>query len=532
MKKTSRFFALILALGISSVTGTIQFRESKNTAINIHRELNVLSASSDTVEISDNIVNSLEVNTNDKTNENEDINEYNTLFESLDIINPITSIQWTVGKCVNGTGVIYNNRYQASSQIIPCTPGDRIERKGATHDAAGKFLTYYVSEFSGDTFIRRTELNTKTTFVVIDSTTTHIYIGFGRYASSGIALTQEDIDTYVNLRYLRHALSVQDEEKIKDDITSLLSNYVKNDMIFNGESVNDITQNSFIYIPSGTNGLPTADGGYFVETILYGTNPAAALQNAYRFDNGLRYYRRKVSGKWRSWILNDQSSKPSNPLYYAFGDSLTYGAVWTSKEEAPYYQITQADLNNQIPTRIAHAIGAANNFANKGVGGAYFVGNGDNKIITAIKKQDLSNAKIITIAGGRNDSANPLGDKNSSIGDGTICGAVKEILEYVTDNYKKLQIVWIGVTPNTKDNNTVFTKVYSGGWSLNSFDEKVSELCADYGVPYVDWKYCTYIRNWADFSGAGGVYSHPDNEESYLQMGNYIAGRVATYYRG
>ena len=452
--------------------------------------------------------------------------------EAISIINPMTNIQWTLGKSIDATGVIANNQYMALSQKISCTSGDKIARKGNTLDANGKFLTYYVSEFCGDTFVRRTELAVNTTSVVIGSTTTHVYVSFGRYGSSGITLTQEDIDTYFNFSFLRNALSADNEEKIRSDFNSALNDYVKNGTVFSGNSVNDITENSFIFAADGTSGLPTADGGYFVETILYGTNPAAALQNAYRFDNGLRYYRRKVSGSWRSWILNDQPSKPSAPLYYAFGDSLTYGAVWTSKEEAPYYQITQADLNNQIPTRIAHAIGAANNFANKGVGGAYFVGSGTNKIITAIQNQNLSNAKIITIAGGRNDSENPLGDKNSTVGDGTICGAIKEILEYIQTNYKKLQIIWIGVTPNTQNNATVFTRVFAGGCSLNSFDEKVSELCGDYGVPYVDWKHCTYIRHWADFSGAGDVYSHPDNEESYLQMGNYIAGRVANYFRG
>ena len=166
------------------------------------------------------------------------------------------------------------------------------------------------------------------------------------------------------------------------------------------------------------------------------------------------------------------------------------------------------------------------------MGGAYFVGNGNNTILNAIQNQDLTNAQIITIAGGRNDSENPLGDKYSTVGDGTICGAIKEILEYVTSNYKKLQIIWIGVTPNTSNNANVFTRVFAGGWSLNSFDEKVSELCAEYGVPYVDWKMCSYMRHWADFSGAGNVYSHPNNEESYLQMGNYIAGKVAQYYHG
>ena len=116
--------------------------------------------------------------------------------EAISIINPMTNIQWTLGKSIDATGVIANNQYMALSQKISCTSGDKIARKGNTLDANGKFLTYYVSEFCGDTFVRRTELAVNTTSVVIGSTTTHVYVSFGRYGSSGITLTQEDIDTY------------------------------------------------------------------------------------------------------------------------------------------------------------------------------------------------------------------------------------------------------------------------------------------------------------------------------------------------
>ena len=448
-------------------------------------------------------------------------NDVSGLKSAIDAVNPNVNIDWTLGKNVGGNGVISNNQYIALSQKIQCSPGDIVKRTGATIDSNGKYLVCYVSEFSGDTFIKRTELTSRVYAVVIGDETTHVYISFGRYASSGITITQSDIDTYFDIDFYQKAAR-----------EVAMTAYIKNGSVYAGDDVNDISENSFWFVQEGTGNLPTSTGGYFVETIIYGESTAAALQNAYRFDIGIRYYRRKVNGAWKSWLLSDAPSAPTFPLYYAFGDSLTYGAVWTSKETSPYYQINQAAIENQIPTRIANAIGAANSFSNKGVGGAYFVGSGTNKIITAIQNQDLSNAKIITIAGGRNDSENPLGDKNSTAGDGTICGAIKEIIEYLQANYPKLQIVWIGVTPNTSDNRTVFTRVFAGGWSLNSYDSAVSELCADYGIPYVDWKLCTYIRHWADFSGAGGVYSHPDNEESYLQMGNYIAGQVAQYYRG
>lgn len=209
-----------------------------------------------------------------------------------------------------------------------------------------------------------------------------------------------------------------------------------------------------------------------------------------------------------------------------------YGAKWIPTETDPYYEIVRTSNENRMPTRIANAIGANSNFVNVAVGGAYYVGTGSNTILSQLQSIDLTDARLITISGGRNDSNNPLGDKTSVAGDGTICGAIKEIINYIYTQNKKTQIVVVQVTPNTTDNSTVFTKTYSGGWSLSSYAEKVGEMCAELNIGFVTWNGCTYFNHWVDYTGAGNNYAHPNNDEAYLQMGNFIAGKIAALYRG
>ena len=319
-----------------------------------------------------------------------------------------------------------------------------------------------------------------------------------------------------------------------DEIKDMLLNTALSLGEYTG-SLDNVKDNSVRYIPSSVDSSPF----YGKSACVLQTNiiiPNAYFQTAYGFSvkyKGVKYVRTFVSGSWSDWIARDMGDMfSSKPSYFAFGDSVTYGAKWVSTQTAPYYQIIQTPEHYRIPTRIAHAIGADISFANKGVSGAYFVGAGSNKILTAIQSTDLSGAKLITVAGGRNDSSNSLGNKNSTASDGTICGAVKEIIEYLQTNYKKAQIIWIGVTPHSNNNSTVFTNTFAGNWSMNDFDEQVSAVCAQYCVPYIGWKECSLMMHWSDFTSAAGNYVHPDSDDVYLQMGNYIAGRVASYYRG
>ena len=256
--------------------------------------------------------------------------------------------------------------------------------------------------------------------------------------------------------------------------------------------------------------------------------------------NGLTGFIRTITGgtstdpTYSEWSPLNGMPYQTMPKYVAFGDSLMWGSMWI-EQEGGTAKIVRCAVNDQMPTRIAQAIGSMYNFQNQAVGGmAYINGPGVTTptMEEKIKSVDLSGTRIVTLGGGRNDSANPLGTSASLANDGTICGAIKSILDYLTTTFPFMQIVFTQVTPSTNNPDDIFTKKTTGGWSLDDYANEVSALCALYGIPFVDWKECTYIRHWVQFTGAGGNYAHPNNAESYIQMGNYLAGKVSSYYKG
>ena len=144
----------------------------------------------------------------------------------------------------------------------------------------------------------------------------------------------------------------------------------------------------------------------------------------------------------------------------------------------------------------------------------------------------MSNVGLVVVSGGRNDGVNSLGTAEDTAGSNTIMGAIKAIFEDITSRNKKTQVVLVQPTPhNHTDGEIAFTETTSGGWSLDSFEVEAKKLCAKYGVGYVGWRECTYMWHWASFTGAGGNYAHPNNEESYAQMGAYLGGKVSGYYK-
>lgn len=225
----------------------------------------------------------------------------------------------------------------------------------------------------------------------------------------------------------------------------------------------------------------------------------------------------------------------SDPKMFAFGDSLMWGSVWTVDPLDPDQAvISQTAYKNRMASHIAHAVGADYNFLNKAVGGMAFIphaGSYATSFYDYITAQDLTGAELIVLSGGRNDAPNTLGSGETPV-NGTICYEIKKILDYLTTTYPKAQIVFVQVTPSTSVNANVFVGVTAGGWSLNSWKTEVSKLCKKYGVPFVDWEECQYIYHWGDFTGAGGNTAHPNNDEAYKQMGNYLAGKISSYYKG
>ena len=232
-----------------------------------------------------------------------------------------------------------------------------------------------------------------------------------------------------------------------------------------------------------------------------------------------------------SMLTNDGVSKSK---YYAFGDSVTWGAIWDAQ---PGTGLHRAQTKYQIPTRIAKKTGYTN-FVNLGISGAGYVRD-DGVLTSTILSTDLSDASLITVMGGVNDkSVVSLGTESSVAGDGTVCGAIKTIINYVKTNAPNARLVFIQPTPSgTVDMmDDVWSSKYGVAenfWSLNDFDREVSKICRENHVGYVNWWSCRYCDNWKNNSGGyngqtGPNYSHPTLENGYGIIGNFIAEKISS----
>jgi hypothetical protein len=299
-------------------------------------------------------------------------------------------------------------------------------------------------------------------------------------------------------------------------------------------NLNDLSVNGVFLLAAGRSYTNAPFAAGWLVSIAY--TAAIRAQIGYDFETGVMQYRQRTANGWKPWKILTPNGYASNPKYMAFGDSLTWGAIWTAGQGGTGHTVTRTDIQNQMPTRIANAIGSTA-FTNNGVSGMAYVvnvsaGTAEMSILDKIKTIDLSSYDLVTIAGGRNDAYNSLGTRNSTSADGTVCGAIKELIEYMRTTYAFTQFVIIGCTPSATTNAEVWSKVYPGGWTLGEFDAEVGAICEAYNVPYIDWKSCNYMHHWASYTGVDGNYSHPNNDRAYLEMGNYLGGRVSQFFRG
>lgn len=467
------------------------------------------------------------------------------------------TISWVIGSSIGSNGTIGEASSYAYSSAISVDTGGRIKRSTPYRDADSRILLIHVCQYDDTgTFISRTTLGDGGE-VVFESNTSSIRFNFGRAASLGVPMTAEDVTTYFREKVYRKAVLEVDVNDIIDARmaegvqTNDLINIAMSKSIATNDYNNDLKQvptNTYFFTGLWFDDYPrNIDGTYFwIFTLSSERNdrsPAVGVgsQICINPTNGNYAVRRILSGAWTEWSVINVPKYVSLPKYAAFGDSLTFGAVWDSDPETQWYQ---ADLEDQIPTRIGNAIGAGR-ILNHGASGARFVKQSQSDASTIIgdkvKSVDLADIDLVTIGGGRNDSATALGNGATAIAnDGTICGAVVDILTYLTTTYPKLQIVMYGVTPQptstSHDPEHIFTRVFAGGWSLATYYTEMAKVCARFGVPFIDWYDCPLILRWGVLSGgySSGVqnWSHPLESSIYKQMGNYIGGRVSSYYRG
>lgn len=249
------------------------------------------------------------------------------------------------------------------------------------------------------------------------------------------------------------------------------------------------------------------------------------------------YVRSSASGSFsgRAW-KKVNSGRALNAKYVAFGDSLMLGSVWSRTSGGSLHYCDEA---LKIPTRIARAIGAENNYANEAIGGIGYIHAVDGQnLVQQIKAYDYTGVEIVTIHAGANDKLTEEGTLDA------ICAAIKEIIDWFQNNQdvtkraalQKIQLVFMQPLPSGfaghLDPWSHSDMLTGGGWSIMDFDRRVSKLCRDNHVGYVNWIGCSYCDTWAERNvGYNGNstknYTHPVYDEDYALLGDYIAGKVA-----
>lgn len=204
--------------------------------------------------------------------------------------------------------------------------------------------------------------------------------------------------------------------------------------------------------------------------------------------------------------------------YFAFGDSLTYGVLNGKYAVDPPSQYTYPKSVGLASKMEVH------NMAIPGSGFfAHSYSTGDRpKAIDTVKSVSLSNADLISIALGTNDSDKPLGTANDASGAETICGKLIEILEYITDTKPNAQVVLIA-PPRT---SVGFDYVKASGWSTNMLIDEFKKIGAKYCFPVLDYKdwSCSSDKVWFKYTTTGDRV-HPD-EYAYKKMASFMSAKI------
>ena len=312
-----------------------------------------------------------------------------------------------------------------------------------------------------------------------------------------------------------------------------------NTRILVSSDLNDLNANCCVLLTSSN----TYTHAPFALGTIYNIDFSSTLtvQYGFQFGTGAIWYRRK-STTWGDWInlVPNMDKYRTSGKYVAFGDSLTYGAVWSPTSGTALHRVKE---EWRIPTRIALAIDMINSFANEAIGGiGYFKEQDGQTLISQITDYDFTGVELVTVMAGANDHYyTDLGTAADADTANTICGAIKNIIHTISDANPKTQIIVIQPLPCGIDGTQydVWSSKQGDGyvfrWSLNEFDEQVSQLCHDEHVGYLNWWDSVMCRNWqyAGYNGSTGPnFTHPTVDEDYCLLGNFIAGKVSALYHG
>lgn len=273
--------------------------------------------------------------------------------------------------------------------------------------------------------------------------------------------------------------------------------------------------------------MPTQQIGYL---FTYGVDGAARTQVFQEYGSGALWYRHSTSNAapltWTAWqsIMSEGAGNP-NARMFSIGNSILTGSVWlngvydhlAAYNNAPYGVMADA---MRIPrTNVTHQLISS-------TGLLYDAGNGN--FLTNIENTDITGYDVLLTHLWTGDMSYSLGSINSIAGDGSIAGAVIELVNYMRTNNGRCQLILVGVPPVSYSisGNNVFTGIYTNGKNLSECEALMRQLAALYHFTFIGWQDLNISYYYQDYTDGQNV--HANNEDTYRLMGAYLGGRAGS----
>lgn len=215
--------------------------------------------------------------------------------------------------------------------------------------------------------------------------------------------------------------------------------------------------------------------------------------------------------------------------FYSIGNSILTGSVWingvqdhlSSFANAPYAQIASALRYPE--NRVDHTL-----LSDTGL--IYDAGRGT--FLETIKTVDLSGYDYVLTMLWTNDLNNYfIGSLDSADLDGSIAGAVVDLVNYIKSSNSSCRLILVSVPPvgynAARTGSTVFTGLYSTNVSIADLDDLMHRLAQRYDFTYVDWQGMALSYDYQSYTDGDNV--HANNEDTYRRMGAYLADQVSAY---
>lgn len=293
-------------------------------------------------------------------------------------------------------------------------------------------------------------------------------------------------------------------------------------------SCDDITFNSTLFV-SSVQGNPTLDkyphrAGWLITTILGVTENSLKNQIAIPSDTSdqrikFRTYRQ---GAWSNWVnVSDAStSLNTSARMFSVGNSIMTGSVWIN---GAYNHLCSAD--NSPYQIVGNAIGVANidHVLVSSTGFLYDAGEGS--LLDKILATDFSNYDCCLAQLSRQDLANFTQTE--------ILAGISQAISHIQTDNLNCQFILVSVPPVNYaagySGSDVFTGVYAGGSSISSIDAAIyADIAGRTSDKYIyaDWQAWNISYMYQSLTDGNNV--HANNDQTYREMGAYIAGRIAS----